>query len=205
MRCVPIDWRNVADALQSGFSCDDWGSARHQPRRPSVHLIGGTADLAWFCDHVRSTDLENGMTAIDVYINGACLGNPGPGGWAVVIYDGKWATASGSENATTSNRMELTAAIRALELCPPGSLLRLYTHSQYVQRGITQLVRSWIREGWRKSQGGVVLNRDLWELLVDVSKQHDVDWRWVCGHGGNSGNKMAKALAKAAAREVTAQ
>ncbi len=134
-----------------------------------------------------------------VYTDGACRGNPGPGGWGVLIVDGgRERTLNGAEPETTNNRMELTAAIMALRAVPEGSELTLYTDSEYVQKGISEWLPAWKARGWKTAAKKPVKNQDLWQALDDASARHRVHWRWVRGHAGNHGNERVDRLANAA-------
>jgi len=134
-----------------------------------------------------------------IYTDGACRGNPGIGGWAAVVqYQGNETELSGTEANTTNNRMELTAAVRALEYLSRNSAVRLYTDSQYLRGGITTWIKNWKRNGWRTSGGRPVKNKDLWQGLDEASQGHEIDWCWVKGHAGNAGNEHADALANQA-------
>lgn len=133
---------------------------------------------------------------VEIYADGACKGNPGPGGWGVLMRSGPhekelW----GGERDTTNNRMELTAVIRALESLKRAVPVKLYTDSQYVQKGIGQWIHNWKRNGWRTADKKPVKNADLWQELDVLAKQHQVEWIWVKGHAGNPGNERADALA----------
>ena len=133
---------------------------------------------------------------VTVYTDGACRGNPGPGGWgALLLADGHERELWGGERATTNNRMELLAAIRALEALKRPSRVELHTDSSYLRNGITTWLASWKRRGWKTSSNTAVKNRDLWERLEELAAQHEVDWRWVRGHAGDPGNERADALA----------
>lgn len=133
---------------------------------------------------------------VEVYADGACKGNPGPGGWGVLLIEGgKERELHGGEVATTNNRMELTAVLRALEALPRGSKVRLYTDSQYVQKGMKEWMASWKRRGWRTAEGKPVKNEDLWKQLDDEARHHKVEWHWVRGHDGHPQNERADALA----------
>ena len=133
---------------------------------------------------------------VDIHTDGACSGNPGPGGWAALLcWRGVERELSGGEPATTNNRMELMAAIAALETLKEPCTVVLTTDSQYVRQGITEWMAGWIRRGWKTSGGDVVKNRDLWERLHAAAGRHAVDWRWVKGHDGDPGNERADALA----------
>ena len=143
------------------------------------------------------------MTDVEIFTDGACKGNPGPGGWGVVIRAGaKERELSGGEPLTTNNRMELTAVIRALEALTRRSRVRLHTDSTYVQQGITQWIHNWRRKGWRTADGKPVKNADLWRRLAELAAQHDVDWVWVRGHSGHDGNEAADRLANRGVEEA---
>jgi ribonuclease HI len=133
---------------------------------------------------------------IDVYADGACKGNPGPGGWGVLLQAGAHTKELyGGERLTTNNRMELTAVIRALEALKRPSVVRIHTDSQYVQKGITEWIRNWKRRGWRTAERTPVKNDDLWRRLDELAAQHRIEWIWVRGHAGNPGNERADRLA----------
>ncbi|HZN86692.1 MAG TPA: ribonuclease HI [Burkholderiales bacterium] len=133
---------------------------------------------------------------VEVYADGACRGNPGPGGWgALLVEGGKERELHGGEPATTNNRMELTAVIRALDALPRGSRVRLFTDSQYVQKGMTEWLAAWKRRGWRTADRQPVKNEDLWRALEEAARGHQVEWHWVKGHAGHPGNERADALA----------
>ena len=133
---------------------------------------------------------------VDIYTDGACKGNPGRGGWGVLLkQDGATREFHGGEPHTTNNRMELVAVIRALEALAPGTQARLYTDSQYVHLGISKWIRDWKRRGWRTAEKKPVKNEDLWRRLDELAGQHQIDWIWVRGHIGNAGNERADELA----------
>jgi ribonuclease HI len=128
--------------------------------------------------------------------DGACSGNPGPGGWAAILrYNAHKHELFGSEPKTTNNRMELTAVIRALEALPPASEAAVYTDSQYVQKGISEWLHDWKRRGWRTADKKPVKNVDLWQELDRLAARHRVEWHWVKGHAGHPENERADALA----------
>lgn len=136
---------------------------------------------------------------LHVYTDGACSGNPGPGGWAYLMqWNGHEKEGSGGEPHTTNNRMELTAAIEALNALKRPTTLTLHSDSQYVVKGITEWVAGWQRKGWKNSQGKPVENRDLWEQLLAAATPHHVSWVWVRGHSGHLQNERVDALAVAA-------
>jgi len=133
---------------------------------------------------------------VTIYADGGCRGNPGPGGWGVVLQSGErekelW----GGEAATTNNRMELTAAIRALEALRRPATVHLHSDSQYLQKGITEWIRNWQRNGWRTASRQPVKNADLWQRLAELAGQHQIKWCWGRGHAGDAGNERADALA----------
>src|SRR6476660_5204695 len=133
---------------------------------------------------------------IEIYTDGACSGNPGPGGWGAILrFKGKQKELWGGEAATTNNRMELTAVIRALEALTRPSRVSLYTDLQYVQKGISEWIHSWKRRGWKTADKNPVKNEDLWRRLDELAAQHEVKWHWVRGHSGHPENERADELA----------
>jgi ribonuclease HI len=132
-----------------------------------------------------------------IYTDGACRGNPGPGGWgAILIYGGHEKELCGGEPDTTNNRMELMGAIQALEALTRPCKIVLYTDSQYVRTGIATWLAQWKARGWRTQSKGAVKNADLWRRLDEARLRHDVDWRWVKGHNGHPLNERADGLAR---------
>jgi ribonuclease HI len=139
---------------------------------------------------------ETAITAVEAWTDGACRGNPGPGGWGVLLRSGTHERElCGGELATTNNRMELTAAIQALSALRRHCRVTLYTDSEYVRRGIDEWLARWKTKGWRTAARKPVKNEDLWRQLDEVARQHDVTWRWVKGHSGHPENERADALA----------
>ena len=135
-------------------------------------------------------------SAINIYTDGACKGNPGPGGWGAVLeYDGEEKELYGGEPSTTNNRMELTAVIEALSALKRPCRVVLHTDSQYVHKGITEWLRNWKARGWRTASKEPVKNVDLWKKLDEVAQDHHIRWVWVKGHAGHDGNERADALA----------
>jgi len=133
---------------------------------------------------------------VEIYTDGACKGNPGPGGWGAVLRFGAHVKElHGGEAGTTNNRMELTAVIRALEALTRPCRVRLHTDSQYVQKGITVWIFDWKRRGWRTADKKPVKNADLWKRLDELVLPHEIEWIWVKGHAGDIGNERADALA----------
>ena len=132
-----------------------------------------------------------------IYTDGACSGNPGPGGWGAVIFDNdnKQKNISGSEENTTNNRMELSAAIMALEEVNTNSEITIYTDSTYVKNGITEWVLKWKENGWKNSNKEPVKNKDLWKKLDNLCAQNTIYWKWVKGHASNKYNNLADELA----------
>ena len=145
------------------------------------------------------------MNPIILYTDGACLGNPGPGGWAyILVADGGNVESSGGERKTTNNKMELIGAIEGLAATPIGSDVIVRTDSEYLRNGMTTWTRTWQRNGWRTSTGGAVKNRELWQALLDLTARRTVRWQWVRGHtseqlGGDALNHRCDDLARAAA------
>ena len=136
------------------------------------------------------------MSKIEIFTDGACRGNPGPGGWGAILRAGKhYKEIYGGEAETTNNRMELTAAIKALEAIKQPSLVSLTTDSQYVRKGITEWLNGWKAKGWKNSQKKPVKNVDLWKALDAENSRHKVDWHWVKGHSGHPENERADELA----------
>ena len=133
---------------------------------------------------------------VEIYTDGACKGNPGVGGWGVLLrYGGTTREIFGGEAQTTNNRMELTAVIRALEALKRRCSVRLHTDSQYVHQGISTWIHDWKKRGWRTADKKPVKNEDLWRRLDEVAAEHDVEWIWVEGHAGDPGNERADELA----------
>ena len=133
---------------------------------------------------------------VEIYSDGACRGNPGPGGWGVLLRsNGAEKELFGGEAATTNNRMELMAVIRALEALKRPSRVKLYTDSLYVMKGITIWILDWKRRGWRTADKKPVKNEDLWRRLDELAARHDIEWHWVRGHAGHPENERADRLA----------
>jgi ribonuclease HI len=140
---------------------------------------------------------EPAGTIVDIYTDGACSGNPGPGGWgAILVAKGREKEISGSANPTTNNRMELMAAIAALEALKRPSAVRLHTDSLYLRDGITRYIHRWKVNGWKTADKKPVKNVDLWQRLEAVLERHRVTWHWVRGHSGHPENERADALAR---------
>jgi len=136
---------------------------------------------------------------VEIYADGACKGNPGPGGWGALLRSGGTERELyGGEADTTNNRMELTAVIRALEALKRRCKVRLYTDSQYVQKGISQWIHDWKRRGWRTADKKPVKNEDLWRRLDELAGAHEVEWHWLRGHAGHPENERADELANKA-------
>jgi ribonuclease HI len=133
---------------------------------------------------------------VEIYSDGACRGNPGPGGWGALLrYNKREKELWGGEADTTNNRMELMAAIRALEALKRRSHVKLYTDSIYVMKGITSWIHDWKRKGWRTADKKPVKNEDLWRRLDELAARHEIEWHWVKGHAGHPENERADALA----------
>lgn len=146
------------------------------------------------------------MKEIEAFVDGACRGNPGAGGWGVLLRAGKnIKELCGGESATTNNRMELTAAIRALTALKEPCRVDLYTDSTYVKNGITVWLPTWKARGWRTADRKPVKNQDLWMELAAAAERHQIEWRWVKGHSGHAGNERADALANQGLEESLAR
>ncbi|WP_370978649.1 ribonuclease HI [Agaribacterium sp. ZY112] len=143
------------------------------------------------------------MKKIDIYTDGACKGNPGPGGWGAVLeYNGQQKTLCGGEKDTTNNRMELMAAIEALNALTESCEVKLTTDSNYVKDGINSWIANWKRNGWRTSAKKEVKNKDLWVALDEATQRHTIKWHWVKGHSGHPGNELADDLANRGIEEL---
>lgn len=156
--------------------------------------------------HARSIELtapsaalvldQHNMPVVEIWTDGACKGNPGPGGWGAWLRSGEHEKEIfGGESATTNNRMELLAVIEALQSLKRKSHVLLHTDSKYVQMGISEWLPNWVRRHWRTADNKPVKNADLWKRLAELNAQHQVDWRWVKGHAGVEGNERADQLA----------
>lgn len=136
------------------------------------------------------------MTTVTIYTDGACKGNPGPGGWGAVLqYGDKERELFGGEPSTTNNRMELMAVIEALNALSRPCEINLWTDSQYVKKGIEEWIHNWKKNGWKTAAKKPVANADLWQQLDEAVKVHTIQWNWVKGHAGHEGNERADALA----------
>lgn len=142
------------------------------------------------------------MKKVKLITDGACLGNPGPGGWAFILrYKDKTRESYGSEPETTNNRMELTAAVEGLKALREACAVQVVTDSEYLKNGITRWIHGWKRKGWKKADGNPVLNKDLWEQLDAQVQRHKTEWEWTKGHAGHADNNRCDELATAAARD----
>jgi ribonuclease HI len=142
------------------------------------------------------------LTAVEIFTDGACKGNPGPGGWGAIVRAGaREKELSGGEPLTTNNRMEMLAAIRALQALKRPCAIILYTDSIYLRDGITKWIHGWRRNGWKTADRKPVKNAELWQELLDAAAPHKIDWQWVKGHAGHPENERADQLACAAAAE----
>jgi len=140
---------------------------------------------------------------VDIFTDGACKGNPGVGGWGVLLrYESCVQELFGGEQHTTNNRMELLATIRALEALKKPCKIRLHTDSQYVQKGISEWIHAWKMRGWLTASKKPVKNADLWQQLDGLSQQHEIEWIWVRGHAGHDGNEQADELANRGVTQV---
>ena len=143
------------------------------------------------------------MARVSIYADGACKGNPGPGGWGALLSYGRHEKEMrGGERETTNNRMELTAAIEALKALKKHCDVMLYTDSMYVKNGIQKWVDKWKRNNWKTASGEPVKNQDLWKSLDREVSRHRISWRWVKGHSGNPGNERADQLANQAVEDM---
>jgi len=134
---------------------------------------------------------------VEIFTDGACKGNPGPGGWAAILrFRGHTKVIGGAERWTTNNRMELMAAIKGLEELKRPCKVILATDSQYLQQGITAWIRNWKKRGWKTTTGSAVKNEDLWKRLDEVTSRHEVQWQWVKGHNNHEENEMADKVAR---------
>jgi ribonuclease HI len=150
-------------------------------------------------EEVTVTPGPDSAEVVEVWTDGGCKPNPGPGGWAAILrFRGVEKEMSGAEPATTNNRMELTAAAAALEALKRPCRVVLHTDSEYVKNGVTRWHTGWVRKNWRSSTGDPVKNMDLWKRLLAAAAQHKIEWRWVRGHAGDVMNERADALATAA-------
>jgi len=141
---------------------------------------------------------------VEIYADGACKGNPGPGGWGAWLrFGAKEKELYGGEPLTTNNRMELTAVIRALEALNRSCKVRIYTDSVYVQKGITEWVHAWKLRNWRTADKKPVKNDDLWQVLDRLAQAHEIEWKWVKGHAGDAGNERADMLANKGVAALT--
>ena len=142
--------------------------------------------------------------SVKIYTDGACSGNPGPGGWgAVIISENVEHELSGGEVETTNNRMELLAAIRALQSFKNPTEIELFTDSAYVKNGITSWIQNWQRNGWKNAEKKPVKNKDLWLMLLEQTEKHQITWRWVKGHAGDDLNERADQLARKACQSIS--
>ncbi len=145
------------------------------------------------------SDSGDAPALVEVWTDGGCRPNPGPGGWAVLLRFGTHERElSGGHAATTNNRMELTAAAEALEALTRPCRIALHTDSEYVRNGVTRWSTGWVRRNWRNASGDPVANMELWRRVLEAAKRHEVDWRWVRGHSGNVENERVDRLATAA-------
>ena len=149
--------------------------------------------------------MNQASKTVEIHTDGACLGNPGPGGWGALLRcKGRERELSGGDPATTNNRMELMGAIMALETLSEPCTVVLHTDSQYVRQGMTLWMPNWVRRGWKTAGGDPVKNRDLWERLELATRRHAIDWRWVKGHSGDPDNERVDMLARNAALKLRA-
>ncbi len=149
------------------------------------------------------TDTEAAKAAVELYTDGACSGNPGPGGWGCILrFKGVEKELYGGENPTTNNRMEMMAVIAGLNALTRPCVVEVYTDSEYVKKGMTEWLRGWKARGWKTADKKPVKNDDLWKVLDEASSRHRVSWHWVRGHAGHPENERADELARRGAREA---
>ncbi len=147
--------------------------------------------------------MRTAVKTVTIYTDGACSGNPGPGGWGVLLcYEGKEKELCGGAKDTTNNRMEMTAAIEALRALKEPCVVHLYTDSSYVKDGITKWLANWKRNNWRTAGKQPVKNKELWQALEEALTPHQVTWHWVRGHNGDAGNERADKLAVMGCQQV---
>lgn len=140
---------------------------------------------------------ESDVQIVEIFCDGACSGNPGPGGYGAILrYGGRMKELSGGARDTTNNRMEMTAAIEALRQLKRPCRVVITTDSQYLVKGMTEWIAGWQRKGWRNSKKEPVVNKDLWELLLALTNSHSVQWKWVRGHAGHIENERCDQLAR---------
>lgn len=165
--------------------------------------VGGTVGIQGAARRERELVMDDAAPEVEIWTDGGCKPNPGPGGWAALLRSGGHERElTGGEAATTNNRMELTAAAMALEALTRPCRVALHTDSQYVRNGITRWHTGWVRRNWRNAAGDPVANMDLWKRLLAAEKPHQVDWRWVRGHAGNPENERVDALATEAREKL---
>ncbi|MGA1562085.1 MAG: ribonuclease HI [Gammaproteobacteria bacterium] len=145
------------------------------------------------------TDVIDSSSLVELFSDGGCRGNPGPGGWGTILrWGGHERELNGYEEHTTNNRMELMAVIAGLEALKRPAQVQVTTDSQYVRNGMTQWIQGWLRNGWKTAAKKPVQNADLWQRLLDAAKPHEIEWHWVRGHQGHAENERADSLANAA-------
>ncbi len=140
---------------------------------------------------------------VNIFTDGACSGNPGPGGWAYLLRSrGYEQLGSGAEAHTTNNKMELQAVISALQALKKPCSISLYTDSQYVRKGMLEWIKTWLKKGWKNSKGEAVKNQELWQTLFSLSALHEIEWHWVKGHSGDPDNDRVDAAARLAIKDL---
>lgn len=174
-------------------------------RARSASAASGDSGKPGAADAAAEPALHGGASGavVEIYTDGACKGNPGPGGWGAYLKSGVHEKELfGGEPQTTNNRMELVAVIEALASLKRRCRVVLHTDSQYVKLGVTEWLPNWIRRGWKTAGNKAVKNADLWARLAELAQRHDIDWRWVRGHAGNAGNERADRLANRGVESV---
>lgn len=173
-----------------------------EPARCAVRILD-LDDPILRSNAYHEPELKSMSALVEIYTDGACKGNPGPGGWGALLrWRGHERELFGGDPATTNNRMELTAVIRALEALTRESTVVVHTDSQYVQKGISEWLPGWKARGWMTSDRKPVRNADLWRELDALARRHQIEWRWVRGHAGHPENERADALANRGVSEI---
>jgi len=175
-----------------------WGRISYLDNAENLQDEVGYLIAELLTKHWPTNQVHKEKPQIKMYVDGACKGNPGRGGWGVYIQTsikGQEFELYGEEHNTTNNKMELLAAIKGLEYVQEPCIIRLFTDSQYVQKGMTEWLEGWKAKGWKNASGEPVKNKDLWIQLDQAARRHEVEWVWVKSHSGNIGNERADALA----------
>jgi len=165
--------------------------------------IGTSSGIVILKELEKRLSSPQDLPEVEIFVDGACLGNPGPGGWAAILRSGRQEKIlTGSESQTTNNRMELTAAIKALEALKRPCQVKIYTDSRYLKDGVTKWLPRWLQNNFRTSRGKKVKNQDLWEKLAGLLNRHEIEWYWIEAHAGHPENERCDKLARQAAQEA---